>query len=439
MVMQKPAFFTRHAFLMLLAAIFLLPIAMRGARIALENNKNDVKAWLPAGFEETRELDWFRGHFLGEQFVVISWPGCTLDDPRVEQLAQALVPPDTAIDKDRPQHDFFKSVITGPQVLEQMTDPGGSLKLKRSEALRRLQGSLVGPDGKTTCLIATLTESAQDNLRKGLGNSWPLTRILMGREDGLLFKIAAETCDLDKSEIRIGGPPVDNVAIDDEGEITLMRLVGLSGLVGLCISYYCFRSKRVTLMVFCCGLYGAAASLMIVYVTGGLMDAGAAHFTLPCLCAGTLWGDPYRQLLSGRGSGTWSGGSARACPPCGLGALHAGCHYDGPRFGITRDERSHTDSKIRHLLSVRGAVYTRRPVYPCYPRCCNFGHPVSGRRNPRNIIRQRQHVGRSCCCDLAMSVSRRHALITVLCTLVLLILGAGLFRIKNNRAVDETL
>ena len=65
-VMKKPAFFTRHAFLLLLVAIFLLPIALRGARIALENNKNDVKAWLPDGFEETRELDWFREQFLGK-------------------------------------------------------------------------------------------------------------------------------------------------------------------------------------------------------------------------------------------------------------------------------------------------------------------------------------------------------------------------------------
>ena len=74
---------------------------------------------------------------------------------------------------------------------------------------------------------------------------------------------------------------MDNVAIDDEGEITLMRLVGLSGLVGLCLSYYCFRSKRVTLMVFCCGVYAAAASLMIVYVTGGLVDA--VLLTMPSL------------------------------------------------------------------------------------------------------------------------------------------------------------
>ena len=182
MVMQKPAFFTRNAFLLLLAAIFLLPIVMRGARIALENNKNDVKAWLPDGFEETRELDWFRDQFLGEQFVVISWPGCTLDDPRVQKLADALVPPMPPETAHLPQRKFFKSVITGPEVLAQMTDPKGSLKLKKREALDRMQGALIGPDGETTCLVATLTDGAEDNLRAGLGNSWPLTQILMGRD-----------------------------------------------------------------------------------------------------------------------------------------------------------------------------------------------------------------------------------------------------------------
>ncbi|MEK6248085.1 MAG: MMPL family transporter, partial [Planctomycetales bacterium] len=240
--------------------------------------KNDVKAWLPAGFEETRELDWFREQFLGgEQFVVISWPGCTLDDPRIETLAEALVADNGTPDEKK----FFQNVITGPRVLAQMTDPKGRLKLKHDEAIRRLKGTLIGYDEHTTCLVATLTRYAQENLRAGLGNAWPLTKILMGRQDGLIYRIASESCGLEKSEIRMGGPPVDNVAIDDEGEITLMRLVGLSALVGLGLAYYCFRSKSITMMVFCCGIYGSAASLMIVYFTGGLVDA--VLLTMPSL------------------------------------------------------------------------------------------------------------------------------------------------------------
>ncbi len=32
--------------------------------------------------------------------------------------------------------------------------------------------------------------------------------------------------------IRLGGPPVDNVAIDEEGQATLVRLAGISALLG---------------------------------------------------------------------------------------------------------------------------------------------------------------------------------------------------------------
>ena len=74
--MKKP-FFARYALLVLMAVFFLAPFAMRGARMAVQRMKNDVKDWLPSDFVETRELDWFRERFLGEQFVVVSWEGCT--------------------------------------------------------------------------------------------------------------------------------------------------------------------------------------------------------------------------------------------------------------------------------------------------------------------------------------------------------------------------
>ena len=429
--MKKPAFFTRNAFLLLLAAIFLLPIVLRGARIALENNKNDVKAWLPDGFEETRELDWFRKQFLGEQFVVISWPGCTLDDPRVEQLAQALVPPLTPETEDLPRRKFFKSVITGPQVLAQMTDPKGSLKLKKSEALERMQGALVGPDGKTTCLVATLTNEAEDNLRAGLGNSWPLTRILMGREDGLLFKIAANTCGLDKSELRIGGPPVDNVAIDDEGEITLMRLVGLSALVGLGLSYYCFRSKRVTAMVFFCGVYGAACSLMIVYLTGGLMDA--VLLVLPSLVyvlglSGAIHlVNYYQDAVEEAGQEGAPGRALRAgWLPCtlaavttalGLGSLVTSEIIPIRKFGV---------------YSAYGVLFTLVVLFALLPTLLQLWPP----KRKKKVVSEQGAVHSTPFSKLLLGMGDmiigRHALVSVLCTILLLVLGVGLLKTQTT-------
>ncbi|MCA9171803.1 MAG: MMPL family transporter, partial [Planctomycetales bacterium] len=73
--------------------------------------------------------------------------------------------------------------------------------------------------------------------------------------------------------IKLGGPSVDNVAIDEEGQITLVRLVGLSLLVGLGLSYFSFRSINVTIMVFLVGGLSALASLSFVYWGGTTVDA----------------------------------------------------------------------------------------------------------------------------------------------------------------------
>ena len=44
--------------------------------------------------------------------------------------------------------------------------------------------------------------------------------------------------------LRMGGPPVDNVAIDEEGQITLVRLVGFSVLIGLGLGYLCLPPRQ---------------------------------------------------------------------------------------------------------------------------------------------------------------------------------------------------
>ena len=64
--------------------------------------------------------------------------------------------------------------------------------------------------------------------------------------------------------LRMGGPPVDNVAIDEEGTVTLVRLVGYSILLGIVLSYICFRSLKITMMVFVVGGSSAGLSMGIV-------------------------------------------------------------------------------------------------------------------------------------------------------------------------------
>ena len=73
--------------------------------------------------------------------------------------------------------------------------------------------------------------------------------------------------------LRLGGPPVDNLAIDEEGTITLVRLVGYSIVVGIVLSYLCFGSLKITTMVFIVGGSAAMLSMSFVWWTGGRVDA----------------------------------------------------------------------------------------------------------------------------------------------------------------------
>ena len=102
---DRSTFFGRHALLVLVVVFFFVPFALRGARLAVQNMKNDVKDWLPADFPETAELEWFGQHFLGEQFIVISWEGCGVGgtDERFKLFLAKLqpeVPPEPKSDTD---------------------------------------------------------------------------------------------------------------------------------------------------------------------------------------------------------------------------------------------------------------------------------------------------------------------------------------------------
>ncbi len=408
--MKKP-FFARHALLVLVAVFFFVPFAMRGSRYAVQRMKNDVKDWLPSGFDETKDLQWFQERFLGEQFVVISWDGChgTLGDERFMAFVDNLFPdlPPSAIqdgiqphrredyidrenevyarsyipksakadesfignrlslrtgpdlffdwggkqekwvrsgrndwvyitprgelyqwtgnrswpaqawrgvvravtgdktvegdfvadfdpidgpwyyeDPSRLNARMFKSISSGPSVLSQLTQSG----ITAEQAHERLSGVLFGPDGKQTCIVVTLTEAAKNDPRALVG------RGMLGKERGVLLDVAEASGvqaprpppalpgflaslvaeDIPPSTdpmLRLGGPPVDNAAIDEEGQITLARLLGLSLAVGLGLSWLCFRSVNITLMVFLVGGISAVTSVGIVYWTGSQLDA----------------------------------------------------------------------------------------------------------------------------------------------------------------------
>ncbi len=334
---SKPtSFYQRWSGLIVACTLIALPFSFYGAGRAIQTNVNRVEDWLPKSYQETQNLAWFRKNFASDQFVIISWDGCKLgpegdsagDDPRIQKLADLLVPPipvestdpntgghltstvptadeshalqettdqttqpgtltsdahpfpeasvaeNTASDSvprelDLARRRYFKAVVTGRSVLNQLTNPPLSVAVQ--EAITRLQGTMIGPDGQQTCVVVTLHPQALSELKQVLGSGQ--RRIFRPNvPPGALRELVA-LAGIEADELHLGGPPVDNSAIDEEGERTLVRLAGLSGLLGLGLAWWALRSTLLTALVFFCGVMSAAISLAIVWLSGQNIDA----------------------------------------------------------------------------------------------------------------------------------------------------------------------
>ena len=110
--------------------------------------------WLPKNYEATDVYYRFRPHFGSDEVTLVSWEGCTLDDPRLERFATAVEGKGNEPRSDS-LADAVEHVTTGQRVQKQLsTRP---LSIPRDEAIRRLQAVLIGPDGQTTCAVVTLS------------------------------------------------------------------------------------------------------------------------------------------------------------------------------------------------------------------------------------------------------------------------------------------
>jgi hypothetical protein len=274
---HRTNFYQRYSVGIMAILVFLLPMVVVGAIKAKSNNRNDVKGWLPAEYQETQTYRFFRQNFQGEEFILVSWEGCTMADPRLEILARKLLPPPEEASRiERPL--YFKTAQTGPRAVARMCQE--PLNLEREEAISRLTGAIIGPppagiaagaagddlDLRKTCLVLTLADMARTNLHGAIDE---------------IRKVATTECGIPDSAIHMGGPPVDNVSIDKAGQTSVTILFGLSLVVGFFVSWFSLKSKTLVAMVIASGVYSMFASLALVWYSGYPVDA--ILLTMPSL------------------------------------------------------------------------------------------------------------------------------------------------------------
>ena len=190
--------------------------------------------------------------------------------------------------QEYPQKDLFKTVLTYPRLKKLLMERYPDMS--EDEVVERLSGTLIGPDGSSTALMAFLKtkpkgkeaveviERVKDVARE-LGIEPPKvvdTRAWYQKAADNFSEMVNEMLHGRKTStagVIIGGTPVDNASIGLEGERTLFRLAGFCALVGVVIAYICFQSIRLTTIVFWIAILSSGISLALVSFTGGRCDA----------------------------------------------------------------------------------------------------------------------------------------------------------------------
>jgi predicted RND superfamily exporter protein len=138
---------------------FLAPVTVWSLReLRLENS---MQSWLPANHQESQVYQWFRDYFPDEQRVIVSWEGSTLKDPRIQRLAEALRGTPGPDGIRRGGSPYVDEVYTPQDGIQRMVQ----YEVEPAEALRRLEGILIGQGWMKVRLTAAGRVEAQRSIR----------------------------------------------------------------------------------------------------------------------------------------------------------------------------------------------------------------------------------------------------------------------------------
>ncbi|MEM1069935.1 MAG: MMPL family transporter, partial [Planctomycetota bacterium] len=226
-----------------------------GSQIALQSMFNAPFRWVDYETPALEQFNDFLSEFGTVEYVLVSWPGGTLEDARYEQVAEAL----RRAQEDREsngQPKLVSNVLSGYSLFQTLTSPPADLS--RRAALTRMYGSLVGEDGETTCLVVALSDAGSKLRRESIEH---------------VLEVVEQELGLERDDLKLAGPPVDGLAIDDESVASMQTYSGPAIALSFVLCCLFLRSLWLTLPIMLIGSLGQAASLAAVYYLGITMNA----------------------------------------------------------------------------------------------------------------------------------------------------------------------
>jgi predicted RND superfamily exporter protein len=370
--------------------------------------------WVNRDYASIGDYYRFVDQFRMNEMVLVSWPGCTVNDPRLVESAEVLM----AVRDSRAEAgetELFNRVLDGHSMLRMLMDEPADLS--RTAALRRLQGSLIGPDGQTSCLIVILTEDGSLRRKKTIA----------------LILDALQDAGHPREDLRLAGTPVDGLATDEESVRSLERYCLPSVAISLVLCCLCLRSVWLSWPILAVGALGQGAMLASIYFCGITMNA--ILIVLPALVfvltvsAGVHLVNYFYDELRG------------ACPEAAITrALHKGwgpCTLAAVTTAIGLGSLMVSDvGPVRHFgaLAACGVLGTLLLLFLVLPGAMQVRLLYAGRRAGTVKRREadRSNGGVDAWERAAGTVCRFASWISIACLLGLMLCGAGLFWLRSS-------
>ena len=239
----------------------LLPLVIYVA-LQMRIGAADVHAWLPEGRPVRQRYEEFVRTFGSDQYLVASWEGCRLEDPRLSAFAEAVRKRDATPTDAKPE-PWIESLQTSEDLVRQLTDP--PLELSREIALTRLKSSVIGSDGTAAAFIC-FAAGGKINHKMAIE---------------LVSDAADEVPGLGRGSLKMVGSIYEAYAVDVAAEASLKRLVLPSSLLGIGLAWLCLTSLRAVAPVLI--IAGVGQMLTVAIVTAFGSEFSAVLIVLPTL------------------------------------------------------------------------------------------------------------------------------------------------------------
>jgi predicted RND superfamily exporter protein len=210
--------------------------------LRFESNMEDVYQWLPDRTPDRELYDEFVRQFGVDDFLVATWPECTIADPRADAFADALKRDDTAGLIDR--------AVSGRQLIRELV---ARQRQSPNQVIDRFKGVYFGPAGRATCVMVMLSARGMDQ---------------RGASVDFVKRIAQQRIGIPTEQIVLAGNPQVGAYGDAIVRSSIANYVGPSCLISTLVAWVCLRSFGLTAVVLAVGGLAAGLSIAIVILSG---------------------------------------------------------------------------------------------------------------------------------------------------------------------------